>query len=1275
MRKFLQNTFLISASVLMGFSMTGCEDYSPEFDIQKHEHKEFQETGLFDFAMSHDVAIKIDFNRPSANNPVWIYDQYPYDEEGDMKPGVEPIYAFFLNDGAYNGAFHPATALDRVWVVCGGMGLPMLTQAEIKNGEISIGGESTRAVIPVTGTVTDSESRVMMTSDYSYKRAAESSLVEKLIPTTPEHNTSDLNTRRDQVYDRLYTLYDWTISGKPLASSSSSSTPESAPEVSAVWNYSQEDAAFVKTGDWSQYEIPGDPTTVDATYNFTATREWQHGFFLQKEGVDNSSGFKKIEIADQSAGMIRIYQFGNHSKGTGRNFGYDGSTKAEPITYCGGDVSYFEHTFVSTSVNHYIEPSGNSGYILYMEYYKEGETTPVTCYVDENHEFVQSTAGFYTMTEGTASTNHTPFVDYTATFPNTISRYLTLPYNDVSNGIELNIDPKDKGTVRVYYYDVDNFTTNSHTKSDGSFFDSRFNIEGQSVKLPESTEKEPNIRFGERVCNKDVSNNITANSSSERNNFKIVYVEYTSAAGQKYYCYFDASGKLVQNRAGFFSLSSTLTEFGNTQKKMPGANVPQTVTVGGNTYDHCLLLSSANKLTVTVPAYAVADLKLVFAENEKASIKLDGASQSSTNNTLTCKLENPTSSDKSFVVTRNSNDLHLFYASLVPHLDNNSEADWYQKTDYTNNVYKYRNINDPEGDCYNGEFQQLVNRLSNTLWRKTGSKSNAKATYGDTFNQEYASSESNKSDLIVEANTSVFVTFIGEYDTFSANTFGYYVYPTTNRPTSIDEIDKMFIIFPNCTSTDYTSSRLYKQSEKVDGNTVYNYSREDLVPLKCGDQVQIMFPNADGTYQKEFPLGYSIGWFVIYNGFDAWDLKNNTTTTGHVRLGALNNDGYGRKMMDTRIYFADPNLNQLDPSDVDGTATQSRCVQLTDKKANGSTTDYIALCFEDSYSTKGDEHSGTQDRTYDDLIFTVKGKLTNPSGQYTDGDENSYISYREEGIYAFEDIWDGSQTDFDMNDVAVQYCRTYSIHHCPDDLAKNNHIAKVDEVYTVLNDGATYEDAFAVELPYPSSAISSIMYKEDGKDPVQLSTTVTNDKPYLEYDGAKVSIVMFNNINNIQMGQKYSFEINFSSPLETTNVGSASNGTVSTMTSSYNRASYNPYIIVANYMGTPEKRCEIHLPTKETTSKGVVPMNQYNSNNRWYVVKLEESLYSGLSGEGLKVLPFAIDIPTTSFKGCREGVFVTTDYPQFFNWAKSGGTTNTNWYSNPNSEATWQLKR
>ena len=44
--------------------------------------------------------------------------------------------------------------------------------------------------------------------------------------------------------------------------------------------------------------------------------------------------------------------------------------------------------------------------------------------------------------------------------------------------------------------------------------------------------------------------------------------------------------------------------------------------------------------------------------------------------------------------------------------------------------------------------------------------------------------------------------------------------------------------------------------------------------------------------------------------------------------------------------------------------------------------------------------------------------------------------------------------------------------------------------------------------------------------------------------------------------------------------------------------------------------------------------------------------------------PFAINLPILNFSIPTEGVKIYDTYPDFIEWVKSKGTSNTNWYKN-----------
>ena len=98
---------------------------------------------------------------------------------------------------------------------------------------------------------------------------------------------------------------------------------------------------------------------------------------------------------------------------------------------------------------------------------------------------------------------------------------------------------------------------------------------------------------------------------------------------------------------------------------------------------------------------------------------------------------------------------------------------------------------------------------------------------------------------IPAGGSTVSVSFMGEAAAF-LNSFGYYYYPTgqTITPESFYKMKK-YLIFPNSSGGDEQSA----------------------MTLRTGQTAKLLYFDKDGNQSELFPEGYTIGWFLISNGF------------------------------------------------------------------------------------------------------------------------------------------------------------------------------------------------------------------------------------------------------------------------------------------------------------------------------------------------------------------------------------------------------------------------
>lgn len=242
------------------------------------------------------------------------------------------------------------------------------------------------------------------------------------------------------------------------------------------------------------------------------------------------------------------------------------------------------------------------------------------------------------------------------------------------------------------------------------------------------------------------------------------------------------------------------------------------------------------------------------------------------------------------------------------------------------------------------------------------------------------------------------------------------------------------------------------------------------------------------------------------------------------------------------------------------------------------------------------------------------------------------------GTLAYEDLWP-SQGDYDFNDMVIDY----EVDHILDG---NNKLVSVEADWTVRAVGAGFKNGFGFEFENLSpNAISSIT----GQD-LQEAIVNTNSNG-TEQGQNNATVIAFDNVFNVMPNQGTRFintikneatvnpvtlsnVINFSSPQVQANVG---------------LPPYNAFIFVNGQRGR-----EVHLADKAPTSLADLSLfgtdaDASDAGSEYY--------YKTANG-----LPWAINI-AESFAYPIEYSPVDDAYSYFATWAVSGGTLNTNWFT------------
>lgn len=352
-------------------------------------------------------------------------------------------------------------------------------------------------------------------------------------------------------------------------------------------------------------------------------------------------------------------------------------------------------------------------------------------------------------------------------------------------------------------------------------------------------------------------------------------------------------------------------------------------------------------------------------------------------------------------------------------------------------------IKAPEGYVIDGNLDaDWVRSIQRVFWNGQDSRpANNKEMDNSKYETDVAhvnttiASQVKNEDGTVSTITeaSVYFTFLAE-SAWNQNVIGYYYYPKDQVPASADNVKK-FIIFPNVSESgnvpflmqDYENDKYCEPEKDTSKQWLY---RKMNAPLKLGDKVKLLFQNEDGTVSDKFPAGYTIGYFLISNGYG---------------------NGYGE---DHRPYDVNltpdymGNLGYIYSNQAWNTNGKSSFISLTDRETNR-----VVYGIED----------GT-DTSYEDVLFIVE---TDPAGAIYDPDRPVVppvnpveVTDKRSGTLLFEDIWP-SGGDYDMNDVIVEYTQNIIFEL---DSNENNIVKKIVDEFTPVWNGATYTNAFAYQI-------------------------------------------------------------------------------------------------------------------------------------------------------------------------------------------------------------------
>lgn len=455
-----------------------------------------------------------------------------------------------------------------------------------------------------------------------------------------------------------------------------------------------------------------------------------------------------------------------------------------------------------------------------------------------------------------------------------------------------------------------------------------------------------------------------------------------------------------------------------------------------------------------------------------------------------------------------------------------------------------------------------------------------------------------------------------------------------------------------------------------------------------------------------------VGFFIVADGWgSSRDLtlvggKNppGTTSTPGVDDNSNQNNNSGK-----RVFYS---LKALNPEPADARNLNQHTILLNESTVQGrepySSTYFqrLILGFEDMPRTTGDND-------FNDVLLAVHVSPSGPMSianlmsisQIPDASKDSdrdgvndlndaypndptaasFIDYPSSngwGTLAYEDMWP-AMGDFDLNDMVVRY-RMRQIKHAKDSKGQEK-TARLEMSFRLDARGAGYDNGFAIALP--GIAPGDVYVDPADTKPGDLST-------YLATIDSTGKVLRKVSINPVAEDTSQAvFEI-FKSAREfapdqtdsnckstgyyNTSAGCSfgaftefrlvvkmktdpSNNFIPTYKNSFPGMPFDPFLFRSDNIGI-----EVHLPGKQPSARA--DRTLFNTGNDEYKKTHDASQlgtsYTYMTANGL---PWALNIPAL-WDYPSEGVSIDKAYSNFITWAKSGGTTNKDWYTTPSDK-------
>jgi len=374
--------------------------------------------------------------------------------------------------------------------------------------------------------------------------------------------------------------------------------------------------------------------------------------------------------------------------------------------------------------------------------------------------------------------------------------------------------------------------------------------------------------------------------------------------------------------------------------------------------------------------------------------------------------------------------------------------------------------------------------------------------------------EDTETNLNILEKADVWMTFVTEGAGY-LNSIGFYTYPTGNPPASIDDIETIFVGFPNAS---------------------LNGSGGQLQP---GDKI----------YLGQFEPGVSIGLVLIADGYNSSTATVKPSAQRYYSHNHLNPETLETNKQHTVTLYDESNnlfligfedLNRNSGSDND---FNDAVFFVTSNPITAISTENIKPVDKPGDTDK-DGVSNVYDEFPEDPKFAYKYDYPS-SGSY--------------GTFAFEDLWP-EYGDYDFNDLVVDYRFTQYAD-------ATNKITSLQSEFVIKAIGASYQNGFGFSTNLNPNLVASVKGSKIVGDLVKINPNGTESgqtkATFIVSDRMHSSFNSFGIINTNQGGQYNTPDtirttIDFTKGVSFSELGSAP---------------YNPFLIISQTRGR-----EVHMP-------------------------------------------------------------------------------------------------